>query len=1284
MKRKILIIVPIAFFICFGFVFLKKNLTFNTENNISELRQKHQYFLDNSPFKETQRLSKKERKAMSLPPNAFNEMLWDRTMDPNLGHPNFKNALKIQHDLIEQRKNEAIAFSSPGQDANNVWVERGPSNFGGRTRAILFDPNDANNTRVFAGGVSGGIWTNNDITDADSSWVLVKDVPENIAVSQFAVDPNNTNIIYASSGESYVQGDVIGNGVYRSLDGGIKWEMIFGGPEGTSAFNGTGTAIFVDGIFYINDIITRNVFGTTEIYIAAVQGLFADGGDPTGVLGDGQRGVYKSIDNGESWTKLIIEDQDNEINPNDLELDINNNIWVASTSTNTGGPSGGRIFMSSDGGDTFDFINNINGAARTEIEPSQQDANVFYIAANIGGADLFITRDAFQTITPLNEPNDADNGIPATDYTRGQAFYDLPIEADPTDENIIYVGGIDLFRGEVFEDNSVSWQQISRWNNGINSNSSVVHADQHAIVFNPSDSNQAVFGTDGGVYFGSDLTIASTSTTTITPRNRGYAVTQFYAGDINEIDGTTVGGTQDNGSPFNLTGDSSNGVEPYYAVIGGDGADGHFDTDGDYCIITTQFINYFFIDTPIAGATDEFGDAAIPTVEANGYNITNIDGGNFINEAVLDANLDILYINAVNNGTNQIGRYSNLESGSATEQIITDPLLSSNISALQVSPHTTSETTLFVGTDSNLLLRIDQADTNAVFNDITGDEFVGSVSDIELGADENTIMVTFSNYGVTSIFYTEDAGVTWVSKEGDLVDIPVYAILQSPFEPNEVIVGTHFGVWRTDNFLDESPNWVPSFNGMSNVPVRDLDLRTSNAEVLATTHGRGMFVGQFIEPYGDLDGDTILNANDNCPDTANIDQLDTDGDNIGDVCDNCPTVSNFDQADFDENGIGNVCEDTDGDTIYDEIDNCPDTSNFDQLDTDTDNIGDVCDNCPNITNTNQSDIDNDGEGDPCDMDIDGDGILNNEDNCPNTANPDQTDTDGNGVGDACDDSDADGINDADDNCPSTANPDQTDTNGNGIGDACDTSYEAPSNISIEVTSESCPGLDNGTVVIETNETYVNYTATITDLESQPLTNNTVTFSDLPVGTYTVCVAVDGRDFESCFEINIQAAEDLDIDFNGVLPSTTSFASTYNFTINQGAAPYEIWFDNNLIKTTNSSIVDVELTGSGLLEIVSSDLCQGIYSKQIDNDINILDIKAFPNPVLNELTITIPSKLSLNNLEVKLFNITGKIVYNANTTVTNSMITLPFNTLSKGIYFVEFTLEGKPVILKILK
>ena len=204
-----------------GYNYDSDNIDYN------EIRRLHKENLDKSPFKNTKKLSKSERKDLQLPPNPYNERLWELTMDPVLGRPRSENIYQIQDELYQKSINEIPGV--PGENPDMAWIPRGPTNIAGRTNGIMFDPNDATNKKVFAGGVSGGIFVNDNIDDINSEWKMVQGVPRNLPVSVLTYDPNDPKIFYAGTGESYTSGDALGNGLWKSNDGGYSWENIFGG-----------------------------------------------------------------------------------------------------------------------------------------------------------------------------------------------------------------------------------------------------------------------------------------------------------------------------------------------------------------------------------------------------------------------------------------------------------------------------------------------------------------------------------------------------------------------------------------------------------------------------------------------------------------------------------------------------------------------------------------------------------------------------------------------------------------------------------------------------------------------------------------------------------------------------------------------------------------------------------------------------------------------------------------------------------------------------------------------
>ena len=290
----------------------------------------HRYHLENSPFKETSKLSKKERLAEGLPPNKFNEQMYDLTLDPSTGVPNYQSKQSIQKQL-EIERSGADRRAVPGQSGATPWYEIGPKNAAGRSRAAVWDLTDLGGTRVIAGGVSGGIWRNNDITDASSIWTRVTGVPGNLAISVIVQDPQNTSVLYAGTGESYTGGDASGNGIYKSTDGGVNWNLIFG-----RGFSGTVTTTFspsvqVEGYFAINDIILydHDLDNTTDAQVFAALGTTYSGRLGSGF--DTQiNGLYKSDDAGATFSIITLGVSKQEIN--DLEVqEVSNRIWISTT-----------------------------------------------------------------------------------------------------------------------------------------------------------------------------------------------------------------------------------------------------------------------------------------------------------------------------------------------------------------------------------------------------------------------------------------------------------------------------------------------------------------------------------------------------------------------------------------------------------------------------------------------------------------------------------------------------------------------------------------------------------------------------------------------------------------------------------------------------------------------------------------------------------------------------------------------------------------------------------------
>ena len=215
--------------------------------------------------------------------------------------------------------------------------------------------------------------------------------------------------------------------------------------------------------------------------------------------------------------------------------------------------------------------------------------------------------------------------------------------------------------------------------------------------------------------------------------------------------------------------------------------------------------------------------------------------------------------------------------------------------------------------------------------------------------------------------------------------------------------------------------------------------------------------------------------------------------------------------------ITDVDEDSDGDGITNNLDNCPSTANSDQLDTDGDGVGNVCDNAPTVANANQLDTDGDGEGDVIDTDDDGDGVPDTNDAFPLDPT-ESTDTDGDGVGDSADpDLDNDGVLDTVDNCLYTPNTDQLDTDSDGIGNVCDSDDDGDGfSDEVEITCGSDPLLASSKPLDTDNDGIANCIDTDDDNDGYLDTDETTCGSD-PLDATSKPIDTDNDGIANCID-----------------------------------------------------------------------------------------------------------------------------------------------------------------------
>lgn len=737
-----------------------------------------------------------------------------QTIDPNLGYV----PLARHYEAYLQTKE---AESRMARKNLLAW-EGTRADMGGRVRAIMFDPNDPQNKRVWAAGVTGGLWFTNDITNLNEDWFPVDDFWPNLSISSLAYDPVNTSIFYAGTGEAqtariiYRESTGLGKGIMKSNDGGNTWSLL------PSTMN----------FAYVTDIKVRNENGVGIIYAAVVSGVY-QGATHTSMPSDG---LYRSADGGNTWQQVlpVIPNQGTAVYaPAQIELAANGRIFVA-TMDNLN-KKGGAVILHSDlgtAGSWTAFTNyntliagesNYNIPARTMIAPAPSNPNIVYAQFSAGyiGTDFTLFRgrymarstDGGQTWATINKPSEDWSTL---------SWHAFALKVDPINPAVLYTGGLDLWKSS---NSGQSWTKISNWALMYSGGGDAyAHADQHSIAFRPGNPQQAIFSTDGGIFLSNNMQL---SIPTFKERNQNFNTLQFYTGAINPTAGSEqfLGGLQDNGTlRYN-----SNSLTISSMISGGDGAYCFWDQDEPNIYITSVYYNAYYI---FKNNTQ--------------LNSVNLNNGTFVSPADYDYKNNRLFANAIGfSGTNpgrllRINGIGSVLSNSLIELGTGNVIPFSSVRYSKFSP--VGKSTLFVGTQSGRLYKVTEAQSIPLVNEIGSSAFPNAnIASISIGGSEDTLLVAFSNYGVTSVWQTYNGGSTWQPREGNLPDMPIRWAIFHPNNSRQAMVATETGIWTTNMLGHNNPVWTPANTGMGLVRVDMLQLRESDNTVLAASHGRGMF-----------------------------------------------------------------------------------------------------------------------------------------------------------------------------------------------------------------------------------------------------------------------------------------------------------------------------------------------------------------------------------------------------------------------------------------------------------
>jgi hypothetical protein len=769
-----------------------------------------------------------------------------------------------------------------GELQENDWQRRGPWHIGGRTRALALDVRDENT--ILAGGVSGGMWKS---TDAGVTWYKTSRPDQLHSVTCIIQDkrPGNRDIWYYATGELWGNSaDISGDGIYKSTDNGESWNPI----ESTLSNTPQSTDSPFDYVWNLQ--LDQSKPADETVLVAATA----------------RYGVHKSTDGGDTWIGALPTNggtlfSDAVITPN--------GVYYATLDSLSGG---GGIFRSNDGENWVNITpeNFPTSFTRVVIGVAPSDENQVYFAAVSPGFGKWTTNSrgddlwhSFWKYTYLGGDGTGENAIwedrsenlPRPEKTQGhmnsQSGYNLVIGVNPNDPDIVFLGAVAFYRstdGFATSEN-VDWiggtcpfddcDYHYRYPNH--------HADNHTIIFLPSNPNVLFSGSDGGVHKTVDNLAETVEWVSL---NFGYYTTQFYALAIDRgTPGSTniIGGMQDNGTVSQPSG-SDHFVE-WEDVSRG---------DGFYCLIPDG--GEFYYSSQNSSRQPKIKIWRVKYNEDGSKITTRIDpiGGyewSWNNPFILDPNdNNVMYVP----GGRILWRNNDLSAVpfvESTDSITTnwDSLTTTNLSnftssttekmsAIDVS--TQPADIVYYGTTAGKVFRLDNArDNESIPVDITDNKMRrgANVSSISIDPDDaNHVLAAFSNYGVLSIFRTLDGGQNWEAISGNLEEQPDgrgagpavnWVKITKVGDKTVYYAGTSAGLFTTGFSDGMATVWkMEGENQIGNMVIDMIDYRREDNYMVIGTHGAGIYEA-FIDAGYELPATTTLKF----PENDAVDLLDT-------------------------------------------------------------------------------------------------------------------------------------------------------------------------------------------------------------------------------------------------------------------------------------------------------------------------------------------------------------------------------------------------------------------------
>ena len=683
--------------------------------------------------------------------------------------------------------------------------------------------------------------------------------PNNIQgrITSIAVDPSDENVAYVGAAEG---------GVFKTSDAGATWVPMFDDQPSLSI-----GAVAID--------------PSNPDVIYAGTGEVNPGG---GSVAYGGTGLYRSIDAGQSWQSIGLENSGSigriVVDPNDpdvIHVAVMGHIW-------SGGPDRG-IYRTTDGGTTWTqplFVNDTTGCV--DIIQRSDDPNILFAAMwqrirgpeayDYGGTGCAVYRSMDGGVSWAIEAN----GLPGISANRGRIGLAV-CQSDPDVMCAIYADRTGFFDGLYRTTNGgTTWTQtndgslsnafasfgwwfgnvrihpqdpntifvigfdVYRSTNGGGSYSIVgsnMHVDHHGFAFGPGSNPLMYAGNDGGVY-------TSTNGSSFSKTTGDLPITQAYriAAASWNTDALWIG-AQDNGTSQDLEGDGN-----YDWIFGGDGFQPvpHLNNPNRLWV-QFQYGNVWYSSN--AGAN--FGSATSGLGGRFNWNAPHAQDPN-------DAATRYFGTHRVyrNNGNTSWTSISGDLTGGPHQG--NNGQVNGTLTTITVSPADSS--VIWSGSDDGFV-HVSQNDGSSWNNVSDGlpERWITSIFCHPTQAGEALVTVSGFRWAedVAHIYRTIDFGQNWTAIDGDLPDVPVNDVFIDPENTTHYYAATDVGVFQTTN---SGKNWTVFGFGLPNVVVTDFAFQKSTRELFAGTYGRSIFAIE-LEDFilGDVNCDGAVNLLDVAP-----------------------------------------------------------------------------------------------------------------------------------------------------------------------------------------------------------------------------------------------------------------------------------------------------------------------------------------------------------------------------------------------------------------------------------